>query len=184
MGDAEIIGCNGRRQLEQGEAVTINDRIVTGAEGRVRIEFDDRDDEAKTGPSVMNIGPNSEVLIESFKTDDKRNIYELVRGAIRWFMKGSGGRTDSYSVRAGVAVCGMRGTDVIIMFSPNLSANLTFALVREGTMTMTGPNNQVDLKPGKLGSLGFRKDLEIVAEPLPNGMWEEQLESIDIPLPQ
>ena len=136
----------------------------------------------------MNIGPDSTVLVESFvapiANQRKKTHFELVTGAIRWFMRGSGGRTDSYSVKAGIASTRMNGTDVIIAFDETGF----MGLVREGTMTVEGPSNSVELKPGDIAlALLDDKSHMIFAGPwnaISENQWDEVLSIIEIPLPQ
>ncbi len=109
-------------RLALGGSVEVGDTVRTGLDGRVRLELTDRDEATNSGPSVLNLGPGSEVVIERFqvKLDDpvrSEGIFDLIRGTIRSFMKGWGS-SSSVNVRAGVAVCGIRGSEQVVRYSP------------------------------------------------------------------
>ncbi len=104
--------------LAVGMAVEVGDTVRTGGTGRVRLEFTDRDEAANAGPSVMNLAPDSELVVERFsvKLDDptkSEGVFDLIKGKIRSFMKGWGS-SSSVNVRAGVAVCGIRGSEQVV----------------------------------------------------------------------
>lgn len=146
-GDVTIRGCRGSGRLRPGQKVVIDDRVRTGFDGRVRIEFQDRDDVRKRGPSVVNLGPSSEIHIDTFHKPRKETLIEMIRGSIRYFFKGSGGRTDSFSVRAGTSIAGMRGTDAVLFY--NSDKNLLTGLLNEGGMVIQAGGKRTFLRPGE-----------------------------------
>ena len=143
----------------KGRAIFLKDYVRTG-KGRVRIQFTDRDDQANSGPSVFNVGEDSEIALESFdvKFELKRRtgVIELIKGAIRGFIKGWS-LESGLSVRAGVAVCGIRGTELTLEYDPAVERFTT--TVHEGSVVVAGPGGSWIVDAGK--------SLELVAGRLP-----------------
>lgn len=161
---AMIDGCDRRdgEVLTKGMPMFIDDCITTGPRGRVRLQFADRDDERDSGPSVMNIGPNSKVCASSFYTrrtvaeenigrpigpNERVSNVELLYGWVRAFFKGFGPNS-SFNVKAGVAICGIRGSDGIVYYDP--SQQTVKALLNEGHMSVSVPGTgETELLPGE-----------------------------------
>ncbi|MDZ7844406.1 MAG: FecR domain-containing protein [Anaerolineales bacterium] len=93
--------------------------ITTGPRARARVQLADRDEQRNTVPSVINIGEDSTLCFSDFKVsyqDVKRKVgLDLIKGLIRTFFKGWRGDSQ-VSVRTGVTVCGLRGTNVMIVY--------------------------------------------------------------------
>ncbi len=166
----------------KGMPVELGDRMTTDARGRVRIQFADRNEELKAGPSILNLGPASEAVFDKFDVElEERHVgLRLIVGKIRSFFKGWG-RNSAFDVRCGVAICGIRGSDVIIMNYKEAA----MGLVREGSMTMKGPNNRVDIGPGQVGSLVSDEKQIVKLSPwdVPD-IWDTLISEIEPPLPQ
>ena len=106
--------------IQKGYQVRLRDEIRTGPRGRARIEFADRLDESNAGPTVVNIGSNSHVKMESYAVRFQRpkkseGIIGLIRGTIRAFTK-NWGSGSAFKVRTGTSLCGIRGSEEIITF--------------------------------------------------------------------
>ncbi len=111
-------GLNGDRQpIEKGSLIQINDRIVTEADGRVRLRFPEL--------SEIFISPGSSVVIEEAFLEkrsgpSKRTIMlDLHRGKVRSRVQGRYDDGESkFQVKTRAAVAGVRGTDFVISFEP------------------------------------------------------------------
>jgi len=129
----------------------IYDHLRTGPRGRIRIHFLNQNKKNKRGPSVINIGPNSEVDMKDFSmrlTDppQTKGFLKLIRGTIRMWTQ-NWGSGSSFSIRTGVALCGIRGTDIEIVYNP-VAEEVTYSL-RTGTIRITpGSGRVVTLQPG------------------------------------
>lgn len=99
----------------KNQKVFVGDIITTGSRGRVRIELNDRIPAKNVGPTTMNIGNNSRVVIKVFspRTPSRSSLVDLVRGSIRSFTRGFSGQA-AFSVRTGTSLCGIRGTEILI----------------------------------------------------------------------
>ncbi len=133
--DCRIYDYSGRRVPgpASGRWIRLGDTIVTGPNGRVRVELCDRDDARNLGPSVINISRNSEFVFDSFEWE-RGSWTSLIRGSIRTFFN-PWGRDSGFSVRAGGVVCGIRGSDVFIAYDPK--AEKVSASVLDGHMDVT-----------------------------------------------
>ncbi len=111
-------GLTGDRQpIERGSLIQINDRIVTEADGRVRLRFPEL--------SEIFISPGSSVVIEEALLEkrsgpSKRTIMlDLHRGKVRSRVQGRYDDGESkFQVKTRAAVAGVRGTDFVISFEP------------------------------------------------------------------
>jgi len=111
-------GLTGDRQpIEKGDLIQVNDRIVTEADGRVRLRFPEL--------SEIFISPGSNVLIEEAMLEkragpSKRTIMlDLHRGKVRSRVQGRYDDGESkFQVKTKAAVAGVRGTDFVISFEP------------------------------------------------------------------
>jgi len=108
--------------LAKGDPVRLKDVVRTGNDGRARIEFADRDEAENAGPSVVNLGPGTEVSMDSFEVRfdtprESQGLLSLIRGTVRAFARGWGSNS-LFDVKAGVALCGIRGSEQIIRHDP------------------------------------------------------------------
>jgi len=152
-------------EVGKGDQIKIGDWVRTGENGRVRIELCDRDEERNAGPTVINMGRNSELFFETFFVNFSdppvsRSLFSLLKGMVRMLFYGDG-IDHSFSVKAGVAVCGGRGTDMIIDYEPdNRQVN---AYIIDGFMDVTNTktgeertlaaNQQLTVNKGTLGQV-------------------------------
>ena len=103
-----------------GQVVYVGDRIRTGPRGRARIVLDDEAEAAGVGPTVINVGSSSEVMITHFaprfESPSERNaLVVLIQGVLRAFSAGWGSRS-AFSVRVGTSLCGARGTEIAVSY--------------------------------------------------------------------
>lgn len=106
-----------RKPIEKGELILVNDRIVTEADGRVRLRFPEL--------SEVFVSPGSSVVIEEALMEkragpSKRTIMlDLHRGKVRSRVQGRYDDGEStFKVKTKAAVAGVRGTDFVISFEP------------------------------------------------------------------
>jgi len=139
-GDVLVNYCSGGHgTLKKGDEITIGDCIRTGPKGRARIMMNDRDEKRNAGPSVINIAANSEMCFKTFLINfddppENNTIIGMIKGTIRTFFRGWG-RNSSVSIRTGVTVCGIRGSDVIVSYDP--TEEIVEAYVIDGHMDIT-----------------------------------------------
>ncbi len=134
----------GEGPLLRGGLIKMGDCIRTGPNGRLRIQMNDRDDRRNAGPSVLNIGANSEACFDKFFVNfddppEQETILSVIQGAIRVIFKGWRGKS-SFKVRAGVSICGIRGSEVLIAYVPEYNdsdMDVVTAQVLEGHMDVT-----------------------------------------------
>jgi hypothetical protein len=102
-----------------GTVLCSYDELRTSNESRARIEYFDRNE--ASGPSVVNIGPDTHVRIERYLWRDEsvHTTLELLKGKIRAFLKHIS-QDSAFSVRTGTAVCGIRGSTVISSYEATL----------------------------------------------------------------
>lgn len=118
-GDTQWLRLEPRRR---GERVFRGDRLRTGAPGRARLELSDRIEARNIGPSVVNVGWETEIDLEQFKFDltdppRRQGVIGLIRGVLRAFFKGfAQDSSNLFVVRTGASLCGIRGSDVMVEY--------------------------------------------------------------------
>jgi hypothetical protein len=156
-------------RASQGDLLSATDLLRTGDAARARIEFMDRFQELNSGPSVLSVSPNTLINLADFKIDlrqEKREkgLIELLRGAVRLFSKGWGGRA-AFSVRTGTSLCGIRGTDIEIHYDPD--QDRTFYKLYEGVVEISTPYERFTLRAGSSVTVtrGQRSEIMPIAPP-------------------
>ena len=84
--------------------------------------LDDESEAVNAGPTVINVGSSSEVMITHFaprfESPTEGNVFvELLKGGLRAMSEHWGGRA-AFSVRVGTSLCGARGTEVAVTYDP------------------------------------------------------------------
>ncbi|MDF1515474.1 MAG: hypothetical protein P1S60_16820 [Anaerolineae bacterium] len=107
------------------------------------------------GPTFILIGRNSEMCFETLAIEARQptGLIELIKGRMRVILKGWT-LNSSFNVRAGIAVCGIRGSDVFIQHIPD--KDFVQALVIEGHMDVTSE------RTGETISLTDNQETEVV----------------------
>lgn len=113
-GESWIIEPSGTQRLvRRGEEVHVRDKVKTGNEGEIKIQFQDTNE--------LHIQPRSEVLMVEYESDakmDRRALLNLIQGKVRSKVKQKyrGDASSFYQVRTKSAVAGVRGTDFVVSF--------------------------------------------------------------------
>jgi hypothetical protein len=180
MGDVRVRSCEGDvSEVTKGRLIAFGDCVQTGPDGRARIQMGDRDEERNAGPSVINIAKNSEMCFSEFlfMRDKDETVYDLFKGTIRKFFRGWRGDSQ-VSVRTGVTVCGMRGTDFAVTYDPESQISETF--VQEGIVDVT------NLETGEMKTVNASQMLitagntTSAVEPFGPDQWDQFVESYGI----
>jgi len=150
MGDTTIIDYTGRQmrtprprqvgtKLYDVQYIRIGDTVQTGTDGRLKIMLFDREPILyRPGMTVVNVAPNSELRWTSFRgfmekdPDQDGSYISLIKGMIRKYV---GKGEAALSIRTGVTICGIRGSDVLVSYNP--STERVEAYVIEGHMDVT-----------------------------------------------
>jgi len=109
-GDAQAVLDGKSRALDEGDDVFSGEKIITAAESKIKIIFEDE--------TEFNIGPDGELLIDEFVYDPDRESGQIamsvLKGGFR-FLSGKAAKTDpkSMNVTLPVATIGIRGTHVV-----------------------------------------------------------------------
>jgi hypothetical protein len=145
-------------RLAKGAPLYASDVVVTGPQSRARVEIADRVDRLDVGPTIINIGPSSEVEMSHYEArrEVPATMVSLLRGAIRAFTR-NWGSGSAFSVRVGTSLCGIRGTDLSVSYNPELR-QATYMLQhgtadlydRHGTRRRMTPGTQVNADKGEL----------------------------------
>ncbi len=173
-GEQEIDLCTGGvRKNRPGMPVRIGDCIRTGSDGRARLILNDRDEARHAGPSTIGIGANSEMCVGRFETrfagsGARKAVMDVLKGAVRTILRGWG-PDSSFTVRAGVALCGIRGSEVLVTHDPAAGTATAYVFeghaemrnVRTGEVRALAAGQKVALADGRLGPV----------RPLGGGEW-------------
>jgi len=144
-GAAFVIHDGRASTLRPGRDLDDADRIVTAADGKVAIRFEDG--------SLCTIGPGSELLIGDLASPGGGWI-DLVRGIVRVILA-PGARAGASGVRTRAAVASVRSTEFVVEASLDRAA----VFVASGTVEVTGrlTGATVTLGPGEGTDIGLRE---------------------------
>jgi hypothetical protein len=155
-GDAFFVREGESALLRPGEDLAAEDRVVTAADGKVVIRFDDG--------SLCTIGPDSELLLADLAAP-QGGWLDLVHGIVRLILA-PGSRAAETGVRTSAAVASVRSTDFIV------DAKLDHAavFVAEGTVLVTGrlTSQSVTLQAGE------GTDIPLRQPPTPPKRWGDK----------
>ncbi|MEM6602564.1 MAG: FecR family protein [Pseudomonadota bacterium] len=157
--------------VKEGMTLYLADHIRTGPKGRARIEYNDYSRKYNRGPTIFNIGSDSEVHLAKFniKLDEpprREGLIELIRGTIRGYNTNWGERS-VFSVRTGTSLCGIRGTDVIFSYDPD--TNTTEYKLNHGIVDVKTPHKTIMLKDNQ--KLEVVDDIASMVEPMGQEEW-------------
>ena len=135
--------------LTGGEAVRLNEKLSTGADGRLELAFDDG--------THMTLGERAEVVIDAFvyRPAGTSRFHAAIAGSFR-YVSGmlAAGASRTASVTTPVALIGVRGTDFWGGTVNNVSGVVVFAgsvsvTTAVGTVVLSAPGEGTDLStPG------------------------------------
>ncbi len=196
--DGTSVPATKNMEIAQGE------HVVTGGDGRARIGVTDvssRSTSMQQGIPTLNpegsliyVVPNSDMEIYAIepcfedaginpRTDASychpKNTWELIRGRIRVLFRGWG-PSDGVNVRAGVAICGIRGTDFILAHDP--SHQQVDLLVHEGKVEFSTPKSSRMVQTGQ--QITATGDTMGDASRVYQDAWEQDVAAIDQGLPE
>jgi hypothetical protein len=149
FGIAEVksVGQNLYRPASAGIKLCVGDMLRTGSKGRIRVVFDDREEARNIGPSVVNIGDDTEIGIARFLRDDhgrRKGVVDLIKGALRTFFKTFSGEQSEFAVRTGAAFCGIRGSEGISIHVPE--RRTVEHLMDHGLMVCRSPAGDIPVR--------------------------------------
>ena len=144
-GAAFVIHQGAVSALRPGMDLEDADRVVTGADGKLAIHFQDG--------SLCTIGPGSELLIGDISAPQGGWI-DLVRGIVRVILA-PGARAAAGGVRTRAAVASVRSTEFVVEASLDRSAVFVAAGTVEVTGRLTGAS--VTLGPGEGTDIALRE---------------------------
>ncbi|NUP99990.1 MAG: hypothetical protein HUU35_09060 [Armatimonadetes bacterium] len=111
------------QEARPGEVVRVGDSVRTGEAGVAVLEFDDRDAASGAESTVVDMLPEAEIKVQHLlvaRSGVKRRtgLVDLVQGSVR--AQAHGWANGSiFAVRAGSAVCGIRGSAAVIQMDAN-----------------------------------------------------------------
>jgi hypothetical protein len=130
-----------------GMKVNDPDRVIAGKDARAKIVMTDK--------NVLNISPNSEVIIETYKTaeaDGKKEVsLNVLYGKVRATVNQKyDGEKSKFQVKTPSAVAGVRGTDFVT--EHNASTNQSKVVAFEGTVSVSDESgkNPVSVHAGEM----------------------------------
>jgi len=117
-GTVEIGRASTWTAMAPGDALQQGDRIRTGNPGQARIVFQD--------DTVLTLNEDTEIVLDEnvFTPDsgESRSLTSLLRGAVNAVVSEYYGRQGSeYTIRTATATAGVRGTEFIVAYYPELS---------------------------------------------------------------
>ena len=110
-GEVRVLGAQGMRPLESGDAVFSGDRLVSGKYGLASVVLRDG--------TTLVLGNNSQLQIQKFAfnatTADGSMLVELLQGSVR-LVTGliSKINPEAVQIKSGTLLVGVRGTDFIV----------------------------------------------------------------------
>ena len=206
LGDVRVIRLDGTSvRATKGMEIYQGERVVTGKDGRARLERTDASSHngiTVVGQtvylpygSIINVAPSSDIEVYSHEAcyDDTgvsiipvegashrhpKDTYELIRGWIRVHFRGWGPDA-MIDVRAGTAVCGIRGTEFTLGYDPG--SRQVDLLLHHGKIAFSTPTADRMVEAGEQITVTGDKMGE--PTPLSQDTWEKQVSEISRGLP-
>lgn len=155
-GDVQVMRDATAARLAVGAEILRRDRILSGSDGRIKIEFADR--------SLIAIGSDTEVLVADYVVgrDGRRPsaLLSLLSGIVRAVVAEPDG---SFDITSRAAVAPARSTECLMEAAGDKSA--VFAAAGTVAVQSVGTNAVVQLTPG-LGT-----DVPLGGPPTPPKLW-------------
>lgn len=154
-GGVKILDAAGKERMPKvGDAISVGENVVTGADGELHLAMED-------GGQIA-VRPNTRMRIEKYKADggaDDRSVINLLQGAMRsvtgWIGKYS---PKNYQIRTPTATIGVRGTDhethVIPPGSPEGEAG-TYDKVNAGSTLLRTAQGTTEVRPSQAAFAAF-----------------------------
>lgn len=154
-GDVKVTGKDGKTDSAKvGRKVISGDTITAGADSRAKIVMADK--------NVINVSPDSKVLIEKYENNgkDKKNVeLNVMYGKVRASVEQKyDGEKSKFNIKTPSAVAGVRGTDFMAGYSPQ--TKVTQVITFTGTVAVGTPGpggniqNPVFVQPGQMTQVG------------------------------
>jgi hypothetical protein len=179
LGDIRVNYCEGGSGAgAKGTPIRVGDCIETGANGRGKITFNDRDDKYNADPTSLFITRDSKMCFPSFtvhRDDGRPGMIDHIRGAIRIITQGwrpGNSLGVDVSVKAAVTIA----SDVVLEYDPDLDLLRTY--VNEGSVSVT------DLQTGESQELTDNQLLitQGAVERMSKKVWNDLLDDQDLDL--
>lgn len=123
--------------LQMNSDLFLNDKVVTGADGLVKLLLRDE--------SILKVSPNSELAISSMIVgpgEDGQSTVDLLKGRLRSVIGNSLGANTKFDVATSVAVAGVRGTDFEVVHVIVDGQWVTGVRVYDGSVEFEGRRDQ------------------------------------------
>ncbi|PIS11463.1 MAG: hypothetical protein COT73_03845 [Bdellovibrio sp. CG10_big_fil_rev_8_21_14_0_10_47_8] len=154
-GDIKVTTKAGKTEAAKvGRKVVAGDTILAGADSRAKIVMSDK--------NVINISPDSKIIIEKYENDGKKKNVELnvLYGKVRASVEQKyDGDKSKFNIKTPSAVAGVRGTDFITGY--NAQTRVAQIITFSGTVAVGQPGpggtikNPVFVQPGQMTQAGL-----------------------------
>jgi hypothetical protein len=154
-GDIKVTSKDGKTESGKvGKKVTAGDTVAAGADARAKIVMADK--------NVINISPDSKIVIEKYENDgkDKKNVeLNVVYGKVRASVEQKyDGEKSKFNVKTPSAVAGVRGTDFMTSYNPSNKVSQVITFTGTVAFGQPGPGgsiqNPVFVQPGQMTQAG------------------------------
>lgn len=154
-GSASLKGDRGGVELTRGVRVYASDLIQTGADSAVRLMLNDK--------SVIDIGANTELSLESLEVADKvrRESLRLIVGRVWARVTALFGAGPRFEIETENAVAGVRGTEFIVEVTPD---GKTTVSVIDGSVELESRISDLSEILGPMMSGAFDGGAKIIVE--------------------
>ena len=158
-----------QRFINTQSEVFKNERITTHEDSKTQLIFQDQ--------SVLSIGPNSEVVLDSFVYDGDKGALELVVSLTKGLFRFASGvlPANAYTVQTPTTIIGIRGTALDVYVSENGATAVTLlkgtATVKTKNLTKNNRIRQLK-KPNTFTAVLSKESLPLEAKPQPMNLKE------------
>lgn len=176
-GDVQILKAEGTpEKAKVGSKIHPGQTISTGADSRAKIVMSDR--------NVVNVSPDTKLVIEKYENDPKKGTKEvemkLIEGKVRNNVEQKyDGEKSKFIIKTPTAVAGVRGTQFMTSFSPRTGMTQIVTMKGAVTFASLGANGQpigapVTVNRGEMASAASGAP----PEP-PKAMPKEEMQKVD-----